>query len=51
MMISSRLNPNVEHTSPASHAKATRELGWEPRPTEHFIARAAQNYLRRSRST
>ena len=41
----------LEHTSPASHAKATRELGWEPRPTEHFIARAAQNYLRRSRST
>lgn len=41
----------MEHTSPASHAKATRELGWEPQPTEHFIARAAETYLRRSRPT
>lgn len=38
----------LEHTSPASHAKATRELGWRPQPTEHFIRRAAENYLRRS---
>lgn len=36
-------------TSPASHAKATRELGWHPKPTEHFIARAAEHYVRRSR--
>ncbi|ORB30094.1 NAD-dependent epimerase/dehydratase family protein [Mycolicibacterium parafortuitum] len=35
------------HTSPASHAKATRELGWKPTPTEGFIARAAENYLQR----
>lgn len=34
-------------TSPASHAKATRELGWRPRPTEHFIRLAAQNYVQR----
>ncbi|MGP4055200.1 NAD-dependent epimerase/dehydratase family protein [Mycobacterium sp. 4D054] len=36
-------------TSPASHAKATRELGWRPGPTEHFIARAAENYVERQR--
>lgn len=35
-------------TSPASHAKATRELGWHPRPTEHFIRRAAENYVSRA---
>jgi nucleoside-diphosphate-sugar epimerase len=34
-------------TSPASHAKATRELGWRPRPTEDFIRRAAENYVSR----
>jgi dihydroflavonol-4-reductase len=34
-------------TSPASHAKATRELGWYPTPTEHFIQRAAQTYVDR----
>lgn len=34
-------------TSPASHAKATRELGWRPRPTEHFIRLAAENYVKR----
>lgn len=38
----------LAHTSPASHAKATRELGWHPRPTEHFIARAAENYVQRA---
>lgn len=38
----------LAHTSPASHAKATRELGWNPKPTEHFIARAAEHYLQRS---
>ncbi len=34
-------------TSPASHDKATRELGWHPTPTEHFIRRAAQTYVDR----
>jgi dihydroflavonol-4-reductase len=29
----------------ADHGKATRELGWEPRPTEESIRRAAQFYL------
>jgi dihydroflavonol-4-reductase len=38
----------IELTSPASHDKATRELGWHPRPTEHFIQRAAQTYVARS---
>jgi dihydroflavonol-4-reductase len=44
-MQSSRL---VELTSPASHAKATRELGWRPAPTEDFIRRAAHAYVGRS---
>jgi dihydroflavonol-4-reductase len=39
----------IELTSPASHDKATRELGWCPTPTEHFIQRAAQTYVNRSR--
>jgi len=38
----------VELTSPASHAKATRELGWHPTPTEESIRRAAHAYLERS---
>ncbi|MDG4663123.1 NAD-dependent epimerase/dehydratase family protein [Mycobacterium sp. 236(2023)] len=38
----------LEFTSPASHAKATRELGWKPKPTEHFIRLAAENYVRRA---
>lgn len=38
------------YTSPASHAKATRELGWRPRPTEHFITLAAENYVRRNQA-
>jgi dihydroflavonol-4-reductase len=38
----------VELTSPASHAKATRELGWLPTPTEDSIRRAAHTYLERS---
>ncbi|MGV0837307.1 NAD-dependent epimerase/dehydratase family protein [Mycolicibacterium thermoresistibile] len=37
-------------TSPADHGKATRELGWQPRPTEEFIRRAARFYVERSRS-
>jgi dihydroflavonol-4-reductase len=40
----------VELTSPASHAKATRELGWHPAPTEEFIVRAAHTYVERSAS-
>ena len=32
-------------TSPADHGKATRELGWEPRPTAESIRRAAQFYV------
>lgn len=40
----------LEFTSPASHAKATRELGWQPAPTEHAIARAAENYVERAKS-
>jgi dihydroflavonol-4-reductase len=38
----------VELTSPASHAKATRELGWHPTPTEDSIRRAAHAHLQRS---
>ncbi|MGH3957496.1 NAD-dependent epimerase/dehydratase family protein [Mycobacterium sp.] len=39
-------------TSPVSHSKATRELGWHPAPTENFIRRAAETYVnRRSRAT
>jgi nucleoside-diphosphate-sugar epimerase len=38
----------VALTSPASHAKAIRELGWHPTPTEHFIQRAAHTYVERS---
>jgi dihydroflavonol-4-reductase len=38
----------VELTSPASHAKATRELGWHPTPTEDSIRRAARNYVERA---
>jgi len=38
----------VELTSPASHGKATRELGWHPRPTEEFIRHAARTYVERS---
>ena len=40
----------IELTSPASHEKATRELGWYPTPTEHFIQRAAQTYVNRGRA-
>ncbi|HEY9304363.1 MAG TPA: NAD-dependent epimerase/dehydratase family protein [Mycobacterium sp.] len=47
--ISSQSARLIELTSPASHDKATRELGWQPRPTEEFIARAAQTYVNRQR--
>ena len=32
-------------TSPADHGKATRELGWKPRPAAESIRRAAQFYV------
>jgi dihydroflavonol-4-reductase len=48
--ISSQSARLIELTSPASHDKATRELGWHPAPTEHFIQRAAQTYLARSQA-
>ena len=32
-------------TSPADHGKATRELGWKPRPTAESIRWAAQFYV------
>ncbi|MBB2988718.1 nucleoside-diphosphate-sugar epimerase [Mycolicibacterium iranicum] len=48
--ISSESARLLELTSPASHAKATRELGWHPRPTEHFIRFAAEEYVRRQQA-
>jgi nucleoside-diphosphate-sugar epimerase len=48
--ISSQSARLIELTSPASHDKATRELGWHPRPTEQFIARAAQTHVNRRRA-
>ena len=50
IMISHQSARLIELTSPASHDKATRELGWYPRPTEHFIQRAAQTYIDRRRA-
>jgi dihydroflavonol-4-reductase len=35
--------------SPADHSKATRELGWAPRPTAESIRRAAQFYVDQAR--
>ena len=50
IMISRQSARLIELTSPAAHDKATRELGWYPRPTEHFIRRAAQTYIDRRRA-
>ncbi|HEV7851259.1 MAG TPA: NAD-dependent dehydratase, partial [Mycobacterium sp.] len=36
--------------SAADHSKATRELGWVPRPTAESIRRAAQFYVEQARS-
>ncbi len=37
---------------PADHGKATRELGWQPRPTSESIRKAAQFYVdQRGRET
>lgn len=37
----------LDHTSPLDHSKATRELGWRPRPATEAIARAAEFYVQR----
>ena len=36
--------------SAADHGKATRELGWQPRPTAESIRRAAQFYVEREQA-
>ena len=36
--------------SPADHGKATRELGWKPRPTAESIRRAAEFYVEQQKS-
>jgi dihydroflavonol-4-reductase len=35
----------LDHTSPADHTKAERELGWRPAPTSEAIRRAARFYV------
>lgn len=35
----------LDHTSPADHTKAVRELGWRPAPTAEAIRRAARFYV------
>ncbi|HEX2214514.1 MAG TPA: NAD-dependent epimerase/dehydratase family protein [Mycobacterium sp.] len=35
--------------APADHSKATRELGWQPRPTVESIRRAARFYVERAK--
>ncbi|PRC45585.1 NAD-dependent dehydratase, partial [Mycobacterium sp. ITM-2017-0098] len=35
----------LDHTSPADHTKAERELGWRPAPTSDAIRRAARFYV------
>lgn len=40
----------LDHTSPLDHSKATRELGWHPRPTTEAIAAAAEFYVGRHRA-
>lgn len=35
--------------APADHSKATRELGWQPRPTAESIRRAARFYVERAK--
>jgi len=35
-------------TSPADHGKATRELGWQPKPVAEAVRRAARFYVERS---
>ena len=37
--------------SPADHSKATRELGWHPRPTAESIERAARFYVEQAEKT
>ncbi len=40
----------LHHTSPLDHGKATRELGWAPRPTTDAVRRAARFYVERRRA-
>lgn len=35
----------LRHTSPLDHGKASRELGWQPRPTTDAVRRAAQFFV------
>ncbi|MGV0602117.1 NAD-dependent dehydratase, partial [Mycolicibacterium pulveris] len=37
--------------APADHSKATRELGWHPRPTAESLERAAHFYVEQARKT
>jgi dihydroflavonol-4-reductase len=39
----------LDITSPLDHSKASRDLGWQPRPATEAIARAAQFYAQRYR--
>lgn len=39
----------LDLTSPLDHSKATRDLGWQPRPATEAIARAAEFYVQRHR--
>ncbi len=39
----------LSHTSPLDHGKATRELGWEPRPTVDSVRCAARFYVQNRR--
>ena len=38
----------LELTSPADHAKATAEIGWQPAATEDAIRAAARFYVERT---
>ena len=37
--------------SPSDHSKATRELGWQPRPTAESLERAARFYVEQAQRT
>ncbi|MCV7279860.1 NAD-dependent epimerase/dehydratase family protein [Mycolicibacterium flavescens] len=37
--------------APADHSKATRELGWHPRPTSESLERAARFYVEQAKKT
>jgi dihydroflavonol-4-reductase len=38
-------------TSPLDHGKATRELGWQPKPTTDAVRRAARFFTTKSFTT